>query len=200
MSKLGTKHCRNCRYRLDGLTESRCPECGMRFDPHDSSTYLFLRLRSLDPTIILPTVGIFLLSFGIIWLLQSLNGGTAVGQTILGACFFTLIGLAYLTQFRDDRIARASGQSVPMLSAVLTTKRPVRIRCIQCRYRLDGLSENRCPECGIPFNPEDPTTYHDPQQTSFGLGCLLFMATAAVIVFILMLLAIAISTISRFIP
>lgn len=31
--------------------------------------------------------------------------------------------------------------------------------CRKCRYPLDGLSENRCPECGEPFNPADPSTY-----------------------------------------
>ena len=28
-----------CGYRLDGLTEPRCPECGRLSDPADSGTY-----------------------------------------------------------------------------------------------------------------------------------------------------------------
>lgn len=28
-------HCRNCNYLLVGLSENRCPECGLRFDPAD---------------------------------------------------------------------------------------------------------------------------------------------------------------------
>ena len=36
----GTKHCRNCRYQLDGLATHRCPECGDTFDPADAGTYL----------------------------------------------------------------------------------------------------------------------------------------------------------------
>jgi hypothetical protein len=31
--------CRNCSYRLEGLTEPRCPECGRGFEPADPRTY-----------------------------------------------------------------------------------------------------------------------------------------------------------------
>lgn len=31
--------------------------------------------------------------------------------------------------------------------------------CTACHYRLDHLPENRCPECGRAFDPEDPTTF-----------------------------------------
>jgi len=31
--------------------------------------------------------------------------------------------------------------------------------CRQCQYVLDGLTENRCPECGTTFEPGDPSTY-----------------------------------------
>jgi len=30
------------------------------------------------------------------------------------------------------------------------------MRCKHCRYRLDGLADNRCPECGEAFDPNDP--------------------------------------------
>ena len=30
-------------------------------------------------------------------------------------------------------------------------------RCAGCGYSLRGLSEPRCPECGMPFDPKDPT-------------------------------------------
>lgn len=33
------------------------------------------------------------------------------------------------------------------------------MRCLKCGYILDGLPENRCPECGRPFNPTDDRTY-----------------------------------------
>ncbi len=32
-------------------------------------------------------------------------------------------------------------------------------RCLNCGYILDGLPENRCPECGRPFDPEDPDSF-----------------------------------------
>jgi hypothetical protein len=31
--------------------------------------------------------------------------------------------------------------------------------CRVCGYSLVGLKENRCPECGGPFDPDDPQTY-----------------------------------------
>jgi len=33
------------------------------------------------------------------------------------------------------------------------------MRCKHCRYRLDGLADNRCPECGEAFDPGDPDLY-----------------------------------------
>ncbi len=32
-------------------------------------------------------------------------------------------------------------------------------RCLGCGYILDGLPENRCPECGQPFDPADPSSF-----------------------------------------
>jgi hypothetical protein len=34
--------------------------------------------------------------------------------------------------------------------------------CIQCGYRLIGLPQSRCPECGRGFDPDDRGTYHVP--------------------------------------
>ena len=34
------------------------------------------------------------------------------------------------------------------------------MRCLGCDYLLYGLSENRCPECGRPFDPSDPHTFN----------------------------------------
>jgi hypothetical protein len=38
-SQLPTMWCKKCWYVLDGLPESRCPECGVEFDPTDASTF-----------------------------------------------------------------------------------------------------------------------------------------------------------------
>ncbi len=35
--------------------------------------------------------------------------------------------------------------------------------CLECSYVLDGLSEERCPECGRPFDPDDPDTFRQPK-------------------------------------
>jgi predicted RNA-binding Zn-ribbon protein involved in translation (DUF1610 family) len=34
-----SKYCLQCGYTLDGLTESRCPECGREFDPFNGSSF-----------------------------------------------------------------------------------------------------------------------------------------------------------------
>lgn len=36
---------------------------------------------------------------------------------------------------------------------------PQHKRCLGCGYILNGLPENRCPECGRSFDPDDPETY-----------------------------------------
>lgn len=37
--------------------------------------------------------------------------------------------------------------------------------CLKCAYDLRGLSEQRCPECGQPFDPADATTYMIKQRS-----------------------------------
>ncbi|UCC29755.1 MAG: hypothetical protein JSU86_16310 [Phycisphaerales bacterium] len=37
---------------------------------------------------------------------------------------------------------------------------PVEKYCRNCLYNLRGLPENRCPECGSAFDPEDPTSHY----------------------------------------
>lgn len=36
--------------------------------------------------------------------------------------------------------------------------------CRRCGYRLDGLVDFRCSECGTPFDPRNPRTYRRPGQ------------------------------------
>ena len=33
------------------------------------------------------------------------------------------------------------------------------MRCKTCHYSLENLTEHRCPECGTPFDPNDPATF-----------------------------------------
>ncbi|MGD8453869.1 MAG: hypothetical protein PVJ57_18800 [Phycisphaerae bacterium] len=58
-------------------------------------------------------------------------------------------------------------------------------RCLDCGYILEGLSDNRCPECGRAFDPAVPKTYWTKRHASYGelassfVGCfLLIMALA----------------------
>jgi hypothetical protein len=36
---------------------------------------------------------------------------------------------------------------------------PESATCLNCGYSLRGLTEPRCPECGVPFRPESPSTF-----------------------------------------
>ena len=42
------------------------------------------------------------------------------------------------------------------------------IYCLGCRYPLGGLPEPRCPECGRPFDPDDPKTFGTVGRTEEG--------------------------------
>ena len=33
------------------------------------------------------------------------------------------------------------------------------MRCLDCHYSLENLTENRCPECGRAFDPNDTSTF-----------------------------------------
>jgi hypothetical protein len=33
------------------------------------------------------------------------------------------------------------------------------VRCKTCHYSLANLTEHRCPECGTPFDPNDPASF-----------------------------------------
>jgi hypothetical protein len=35
-------------------------------------------------------------------------------------------------------------------------------QCLRCEYPLLGLTDNRCPECGQPFDLSDPATFRSP--------------------------------------
>lgn len=70
----------------------------------------------------------------------------------------------------------------------MNSEEPTRF-CLNCEYALDGLPENRCPECGEPFDPDDESTYRDPraeprlvhQAQQFAAGVLLPMATVVLL-------------------
>lgn len=61
-----SRYCVDCGYRLDYLTEPRCPECGRTFSPDDPSTFL-ADLNSLGRKALLVSlggIGLMVLSLG----------------------------------------------------------------------------------------------------------------------------------------
>lgn len=52
------------------------------------------------------------------------------------------------------------------LVCIMTRHIPDTARCQNCRYLLRGLPNPVCPECGHPFDPEDPDSYYDPARPS----------------------------------
>lgn len=47
------------------------------------------------------------------------------------------------------------------------------MRCINCSYPLRGIPEPRCPECGTPFDPDDPKSWapeNPPPRRALALG------------------------------
>lgn len=43
-------------------------------------------------------------------------------------------------------------------------REPLPMRCVGCGHILEGLPENRCPECGQVFDPDDPRTLAPPPE------------------------------------
>jgi len=65
----GLGSCLGCRYSLRGLTTTRCPECGRRFDPNDPYSMYFGRVPGVIGAFLLsapgwPMLGIILLAAG----------------------------------------------------------------------------------------------------------------------------------------
>jgi hypothetical protein len=56
-----------------------------------------------------------------------------------------------------DRESRAHAMPMPLPD-------DSNARCLSCGYLLRGLTENRCPECGRPFDPNDPRTVNLGRQ------------------------------------
>jgi len=54
-------------------------------------------------------------------------------------------------------MAPAEAMTEPMRDALrecATQTKLARAKCVQCGYSLRGLTQQRCPECGLPFNPK----------------------------------------------
>ncbi|QQE13770.1 hypothetical protein JD969_10005 [Planctomycetota bacterium] len=79
-------------------------------------------------------------------------------------------------------------------------------RCIDCEYNLAFLTENRCPECGRPFDPDNRITYihYYPHENKLPTPLFIFFVLISTIciifplINILWFLAITTVTISYF--
>ncbi len=67
--------------------------------------------------------------------------------------------------------------------------------CINCGYCLGGLPKPRCPECGTPFDPEDPSTFiivRPPDHHDRVLNRFMIIAVAAVVFTVICLVVFAV--------
>jgi hypothetical protein len=51
-----------------------------------------------------------------------------------------------------------------LMAVESSTPEPISTLCLDCGYVLDHLAEPRCPECGRPFDPRDPSTFTTPAE------------------------------------
>jgi hypothetical protein len=56
------------------------------------------------------------------------------------------------------------------------------MRCKTCHYSQANLTEHRCPECGNPFDPNDPSTFHVPLSPNRLLMLILLFLTVAIFI------------------
>jgi predicted amidophosphoribosyltransferase len=56
------------------------------------------------------------------------------------------------------------------------------MRCLNCKYDLRKLSEHRCPECGRPFNPNDPKTFDTRKRSDFRYALTIILLAGGIFV------------------
>ena len=68
-------------------------------------------------------------------------------------------------------------------------------RCVQCDYDLRGIGDcNTCPECGKPFNLNDPDTYRIGPQKNLSVTSILVIAFISTLILSFCLLYLIVST------
>jgi len=101
--------CMNCNYILVGLSEARCPECGVRFDPYDEATFYRRRpapaWRFWTP-LVLSTLAILAISHTTLTLLIDPCTGAGVSA---------LLGTGVLVGYAK----RLAGMSVVLLAVAM---------------------------------------------------------------------------------
>ena len=90
--------CLQCKYRLYGLTEPRCPECGRAFDPANSATYLASSTPRWAQRAQPPHEAMSLLIIGLA-ILSLVDASKPYPFALPGACFSVVIGGIALTDW-----------------------------------------------------------------------------------------------------
>ncbi|MDM8005830.1 MAG: hypothetical protein QUV05_06730 [Phycisphaerae bacterium] len=75
----------------------------------------------------------------------------------------------------------------PMLEFPPLTK--ATMYCRGCWYALDGVAEDRCPECGRPFNPADRRTYRTKSRREWWSSLRRRFTAAFLVLLVFLLLA-----------
>lgn len=163
--------CKICQYSLNGLTEHRCPECGNPFDLNNPNTYD-------DPSIPKPLSVLCLVLIGTAtWVLTT---GIARLSPEAATISLPICVLITFLAYRVQESFRRPGRKPPEAQEL--------VHCKTCHYSLEHLRgpEHRCPECGRPFDPNDPRTFESGRPGESGLWLLwMALATFAFIAFLL---------------
>ena len=55
-------------------------------------------------------------------------------------------------------------------------------RCLGCGYLLEGLPENRCPECGLEFDPDNPDSFMSRQYSGLPYLIAILLSIVAMVI------------------
>jgi len=93
------KRCLGCGYILENLPAPRCPECGRKFDPANSSTYC-MELKSGRKYLLAAMIGLLLVALPALGLVagQSLPGVFGGGDMLMACAFVPLAPLGCMTE------------------------------------------------------------------------------------------------------
>ena len=56
------------------------------------------------------------------------------------------------------------------------------MRCLDCHYSLKNLTEHRCPECGRPFDPNNPRSFLHVDSEKPGTAVLMAIGVGLIVV------------------
>ncbi len=188
--------CLGCDYVLDGLVESRCPECGRSFDPQDPCTFYtgsrlekWVRRWSEPPR---KTLNRCACAVAALYLIQSaLPGGLSVVPLLcisVGALLICIWLFRFLMRFVLRRKHGCALQSpkrwlvIPTACAVIALSSavqfPLRVGFWLSRPSMDALASEVASSPASSFEPRWVGIYRVQQITRISSGVLLRVAGA----------------------